>query len=642
MEPLISIKGISKNYPNQDIPALDSVDLTVYPGEFLAITGASGSGKSTLLNILGLLTLPSSGSYRLKGKEVSALKEKERDKLRAGYFSFIFQSSHVLGYERVQKNAMLGLSTQHKSLTERQEASDFWLEKTGLSQLKDFYGKDLSGGERQRLAIARALATGPTILLADEPTGNLDTGNAQKIFQHLQEAREQGATVILITHDTQLAAQADRQITLSDGKILSDTGPLGGLFSGPVPRNGEKEESKASKTNFLLDDICQALNYISLLPFKALTLVFAFTLGIGGLVLAQGISQSASYQVSQTLALAAQDEVKVVVSPSQELAQDPQALAKVQEKIRKVQGVEIVSSARSLPTKDYQPRLLPYLESSVQDISLLAVDSSYFSYQAAEVSNPQALWQLDSRYRVAYLGRDVAKSLGIGDPDLGRAIIWLGGVPVTVLGFVEDQGRDFEAGKTIYLASSYDTSQQAGEALKETTLLVRTQPGYPAPLAEALPYLIDPLSPQNVQVGTVGDLRKVQEAVSADLGQLISGISWLLLFLATLMSATTLYTSVQSRRSEIALRRALGASRASIVRIFLSEGICLGLAGGLAGSSLGIVGLVAICLQLGWVPLIFPGWLLLGLLLGAVTGMIAAVYPALLAARAQPAEAIRS
>lgn len=176
----------------------------------------------------------------------------------------------------------------------------------------------------------------------------------------------------------------------------------------------------------------------------------------------------------------------------------------------------------------------------------------------------------------------------------------------------------------------------------ESELYIRTEPGYPAPLAEALPLIINPASPETTSVSTVGDLRTIQRGVSSNLSQLVSGISWLLIFLASLTSATTLYTSVQSRRTEIALRRAIGASKISILRIFLLEGTFVGLAGGLAGVSLGILAILLTSLRLGWVPVMSTGWLWLGLGLGALTGMLSAAYPAYLAAQAQPAEAIRS
>lgn len=666
MEPIISLRGISKEYKHQDVPALSSLTLDIYPGQFLAITGASGSGKSTLLNILGLLTDPDQGSYQIKGQETSKLKGKELDQLRSQTFGFIFQSAHVLGYETVINNAMLGLRIQNQPLADRYQQASSWLKQIGLDRRHSALGSQLSGGERQRLAIARAMATNPDILLADEPTGNLDSQNASRVFEELKAINAQGTTVVLITHDPSLAAQAQRQVVLKDGQIISDT--LAPAEEGKQPEEQAQEEKQAQsekqaqaeeaektqqgqaraaqaaakKTSPFLDDALDALNYISLTPFKALTLIFAFMLGIGGLVLAQGLSQTASHQVAQTIATAALDDVKVDFNLPSNSSSQPAALKPVIEKIEGYQGVQTVSLERTLATGDLKPSLLAYKESAFSG-SIFAVDSSYFSYLEAQVTNPHSLWQLDQGRPVAFVGQEVAKDLGIGNPGSGNGVIWLAGQPVTVLGLVEGSSRDHTVAQNIYLNATYaSSSPELTLAESGLRLVIRTEPGFPAPLAQALPLIIDPAAPENIRVSTVGDLRNIQRGVSSNLGSLVTGISWLLIGLAALTSATTLYTSVQGRRAEVALRRALGSSKGSILRIFLCEGTLLGLAGGVAGASLGLVGLVISCQILGWDPQVSMGFALLGLLLGALSGMLSAAYPAYLAAQAQPAEAIRS
>lgn len=646
MQPLISLRGVTKEYKNQDIPALSKIDLTIYPGEFLAITGQSGSGKSTLLNILGLLTSPDSGTYTVKGTELGQLTEKQRDALRSHHFGFIFQSSHVLGYETVAKNAMLGLRLQNRPLEERLRGAETWVEKVGLGHRSDARGNQLSGGERQRLAIARAMATDPAVLLADEPTGNLDSQNAQLVFEQLKAINATGTTVVLITHDAHLASQVPRQVVLHDGVITKDetvAGSAPGKLPETVAQLTTAEKAGQKSTPAWVDDALDALNYISLTPFKALTLIFAFMLGIGGLVAAQGLSQSASHQVSQTIATAALDDVKADISVGEtSTAYEGKSVSEIKTELGTYPGVRTVTAQRPLATGDLLPRLLPF-ETSRFSGSAYAVDSDYFTYLEAPVSHRQALWQLDGSQPVAFVGRKVAEELGIGNPNSGNGVIWLGEKPVTVLGFVEANERDLSAENNIYLNLSFGSlAGTESELLGETTFALRTAPGYPAPLAEALPYIINAGAPETVKVSTVGDLRNVQRGVSSNLSSLISGISWLLILLASLTSATTLYTSVQARRSEIALRRAIGASKVSVLRMFLFEGTFFGLAGGIAGASLGVLSLVLICLSLGWVPLVSMGWMSAGVLMGAVTGMVSAAYPAYLAAQAQPAEAIRA
>lgn len=644
MEPMIRLEGISKEYKNQDIPALSDVSLEIYPGEFVAITGASGSGKSTLLNVLGLLTQPDSGTYAVSGQDTAQLSEANLDSLRSKTFGFIFQSAHVLGYETVYNNAMLGLRTQNRPLEERQAGAQTWIEQVGLTHRSKALGHQLSGGEKQRLAIARAMATQPDILLADEPTGNLDSKNAQLVFDELKLINQTGTTVIVITHDPALAAQAHRQIVLKDGRVIEDSSPeLEERFTAAASEAKDNSDT-VRRTSPLIDDAIDALNYISLTPFKALTLIFAFMLGIGGLVLAQGLSQTASHQVAQSIAKAALDDVKVDFTPSAEV--DTETAPRVTDAVDSVsqyRGVKTVSIERTLATGDMQPRLLAY-ETSRFSGSVYAVDSKYFTYLELPQQNHHALWQLDSQYPVAFVGKEAAEELGIGRPESGNGLVWLGSSPVTVLGILDDNSpRDNSVTRNIYVNASFVAESDPLVVTESgTRLVIRTEPGYPAPLAEALPVIIAPQAPEAVLVSTVGDLRNIQRGISTDLATLVGGVSWLLIFLATLTSATTLYTSVQGRRAEVALRRAIGASRTSILRIFLFEGTLLGMAGGIAGSSLGLMALVGISKYLDWDPVISMQWAFTGVGLGALTGMIAAAYPALLAARAQPAEAIRS
>lgn len=644
MQALIRLRGISKEYRNQDVPALSDIDLDIYPGEFLAITGLSGSGKSTLLNILGLLTTADSGTYYLEGKDLTAVNEKERDNFRSHYFGFIFQASHVLGYESVSKNAMLGLRTQNRPLAERYQEAQSWVEKTGLSHRIQAQGHELSGGERQRLAIARAMATQPSLVLADEPTGNLDSKNAQTVFNHLKEINARGTTVVLITHDQNLADQVPRRITLHDGRIVEDLGakPVGETAKPSQERWAQDKEVRAKKTIPWVDDALDALNYISLSPIKALTLIFAFMLGVGGLVTAQGLSATASQAVSQAIADAALDDVKASLRPPEaSTAFQGKSISTIKDDIVSYPGVKTVTASRYLPTAELSPSALPHLPGHFKG-AIYAVDSDQFDYLQAHVSHPHTLWQLDGNRPVAFVGKTAAQELGLGNPNSGNGIIWLGGKPVTVLGIVEESSRDATASSNIYTNFAFGLSPDQADTVVESELYIRTEPGYPAPLAEALPLIINPASPETTSVSTVGDLRTIQRGVSSNLSQLVSGISWLLIFLASLTSATTLYTSVQSRRTEIALRRAIGASKISILRIFLLEGTFVGLAGGLAGVSLGILAILLTSLRLGWVPVMSTGWLWLGLGLGALTGMLSAAYPAYLAAQAQPAEAIRS
>lgn len=207
------------------VRALDGVDLDIKKNEFVAIMGASGSGKSTLMNILGCLDSPTEGTYTLNGNEVSRLSDDELAKTRNFQLGFVFQSFHLLPRLTALKNAALPLlysfDKQHRS--KREERAKEILERVGLSNRMDHKPAELSGGERQRVAIARALINNPDLILADEPTGNLDSTTAVEIMDLFKKLHLQGQTIIMVTHEPSIAAYAQRTIRLKDGRIIDDS-----------------------------------------------------------------------------------------------------------------------------------------------------------------------------------------------------------------------------------------------------------------------------------------------------------------------------------------------------------------------------------------------------------------------------------
>lgn len=201
------------------INALRSATLAVDAGERVAVTGPSGAGKSTLLNLLGLLDKPTSGEYVLLGRNTTDLSERQRDALRRDHIGFVFQAYHVLGNRTVADNVMLKLAAAKVPLRARQELADRALDDVGLADHAHSLGRNLSGGEKQRLAIARAVVTRPAVVLADEPTGNLDPENASIVLSRLTALAAQGIAVVVITHDPVTAHWADRSCRLESGVV---------------------------------------------------------------------------------------------------------------------------------------------------------------------------------------------------------------------------------------------------------------------------------------------------------------------------------------------------------------------------------------------------------------------------------------
>lgn len=219
---MIDLKDVTKTYQMGDstVHALDGVTMTIERGEFVAITGPSGSGKSTLMNILGCLDRPTDGSYRLDGDEVATLNDDQLAVTRNKKIGFVFQNFNLLPRISAIKNIALPLVYAGVNDSERMHQALLVLEKVGIAERKDHRPNELSGGQRQRVAIARALVTDPAILIADEPTGNLDTKSSNEIMDIFCGLHRQGRTIIMVTHEADIAAYAQRVIHVRDGKIL--------------------------------------------------------------------------------------------------------------------------------------------------------------------------------------------------------------------------------------------------------------------------------------------------------------------------------------------------------------------------------------------------------------------------------------
>jgi putative ABC transport system ATP-binding protein len=221
---MITLKGITKIYKNGplEVRALHSIDLHIEKGEFVAIMGSSGSGKSTLMNIIGCLDVPTSGSYELDGVPVESLNERELARIRNRKIGFVFQSFNLLPRQTVLQNVMLPMMYAGVPREKRRERALELLRRVGLAERVRHRPNELSGGQKQRVAIARALTMNAPVLLADEPTGNLDTKSSHEIMALFKEIHADGTTIVLVTHEPDIAEHAGRIITFGDGRVLSD------------------------------------------------------------------------------------------------------------------------------------------------------------------------------------------------------------------------------------------------------------------------------------------------------------------------------------------------------------------------------------------------------------------------------------
>jgi putative ABC transport system ATP-binding protein len=223
---LIELSGIERTFHlgDSEVRALHGINLDIAPGEYVAVMGPSGSGKSTLLNLLGLLDRPDAGSYLLEGRDVTTLSQDEQARVRSERIGFVFQSFHLVPRLTAAENIALPMMLAGVALAERSRRVSQTLKAYGLADRATHRPDQLSGGQRQRVAIARATVMRPALLLADEPTGNLDRATGEEVMRLLEELNSQGVTLLVVTHDQALGARAHRRIAMLDGAIASDTG----------------------------------------------------------------------------------------------------------------------------------------------------------------------------------------------------------------------------------------------------------------------------------------------------------------------------------------------------------------------------------------------------------------------------------
>ncbi|WP_422762004.1 ATP-binding cassette domain-containing protein [Mycetocola saprophilus] len=637
-EKILTLSNISKTFGNGSarVTALSNISFDVRRGDFIAITGTSGSGKSTLLNLLGLLDQPSTGTLEVNGKDVASLSDSDRDRLRGRVLSFVFQASHITGDESAARNAALSLRILGWKRSDQQQIVEHELEQYGVLGVASTLGRDLSGGEKARVALARATAKQPQILLADEPTGALDAANSEQVFSHLERLNREGTTVILITHDEDLAARAPTRIHLSDGQIRSISTRESSASSAEPSHKVVATLPRGSRRNRILSEIYDSLNRILTQTGRTASLLVAFMLGISGLIGAIGLGESASAQISQRITAAGLDEVLVTYpdAPKQPFATTSEQLERLDGVLRVGAHAEVAYSSTGLT------RLAPDGESSPKFGGRAEIaDSSYLVAQGAKVSPATALENFgqEDLGHVALVGKKAAKELGLAPSPAPDMAIWLDGTRIPVVGIITDPGRDSVlAGSVLFSESVQNLVSTNG-----TEWLVRTEPGYPAAVAAAAPTSVSPGNPGAIRVSTVADLASLRTGVGSDLSLLLGVLAIFLLTLACVSAAGSMYLAVRTRAPEVALRRAMGASRWSIARMFLYEGAFVGVAGGIAGSALGLLIVLGGSWAQGWTAVLDPSILAWGVLSGIGTGLLSAAIPARAAARREPADAIR-
>ena len=650
--PLIELKEIAKTYIIGDglpVCALNKVSLKIESGEFVAIMGPSGSGKSTLLAILGLLDKADSGEYLLLNKDISRLTDNEYARLRNHFFGFVFQMFNLLPRLNVSENAMLPFIYSADATTDDRSRTMEILKKVGLGDRLRHRPNQLSGGQQQRVAVARALANKPLVILADEPTGNLDSKSAREIIGILKDLNNQGNTIIMVTHEPDLAEAATRQLVLSDGNIVSDTRKE----TKPAIEISTARLKQAERRRFLT--LSGLGNYVyeagvTLLSNKLRSFlsILGVMIGVAAVIAMLAVGNGANRQVQQSLSALGTNLLMVRSSSVQRgisLGQDTTTRFTFADldALKKVDGVKTV---------------VPYVSGRVQAVYQnknwnTSISGSSADYQTVRNSYPAkgrffTDQEMTSRAKVAVLGDTVAQQLfGTTDP-IGKQIR-INRIDFNVVGVLQAKGvsgfRNVDdqivvpVTTAMYRLLGTDYISNFDVQAEDADSMDNVQAAIP-PLILKLHRLPDSQL-ESIDVRNMADIQKTASDMANTFAILLGSIAAVSLLVGGIGIMNIMLVMVIERTREIGLRKALGAENFDIMLQFLIEGVLICLLGGIIGLGLGSLITVAIAVFAGWTALISFSSVVLAFTFSILTGVIFGLWPALRAAKLLPIVALR-
>lgn len=609
--------------------ALRGVSLTISQGEFVAVLGPSGGGKSTLLNCVGLIDHLDAGTYSIDGLDTGALDERTRAAVRSETFAFIFQGFHLLDRRPVIDSVELGLLHRGVAPPERRRRARHALEQVGLAARADDVAASLSGGQRQRVAIARAIATGAPVLVADEPTGNLDSRTGKQILELLQALQRRGTTIILVTHDRDIALAADRTITITDGETRNDERTSRtGTPAHPTPPG---KPSRVRRWDIVTD---AARSLISR-PGRTAGLVGAVATAVALAVTTLGLGVTASAQVSDRFDRHLNRDVSVEWIPAPTPGNGEPSAATVTtgpvdqllERTNELNGVDsaaLLADRGSITVQATPAR--PALRAPLLSISGDVIAAARLTIHHFDTAG-------------IYLGESVATQLGITTAGPGNhPEITVDDVTLPVAGVVTGSPRLPALLGSVLTTPSTTIS---AEPPSRWRLLARTASGAAQQVAEQLPVAVDPAHPDLLHVNAPADPRALRDEVENDVQATLYAFTALAVIAAIAALTNAMVLAVLERRAEIGLRRAIGARGGHVAALIVSEAGMVGIIGGIVGLVAGWSGLLTISLLRGWVPVLDPlvaPWAALG---GITVGTIGGALAAFRATRITPQDALR-
>ena len=658
---LLELKDVRRSYQSGAtmVEVLHGIDLTVKAGEMVAIIGPSGSGKSTLMNIIGCLDNPSSGSYKVMGQDTLNMAPDELAALRRDFFGFIFQRYHLLGHlcarENVQVPAVYAGVRKHK----RDERAKELLGSLGLDERTEYKPSQLSGGQQQRVSIARALMNGGQIILADEPTGALDTKSGQDVMKTLQELNAQGHTVIIVTHDPRIAACARRVIAIEDGSIKSDTineqikdinGDIhkdnSSVNTTGVPLSTSLVKKQWSLTwSSYLDRFKEAfiMAYRAMLSNRMRTLLtmLGIIIGIMAVVSVVALARGASDKIIANIA--AMGTNTITIYPGQRMGdvRSGRVRSLTPRDLVVLQGQPFVDSvSASVQTNALLRRGAQESNATAQGVSLDLFRVYGLKVKEGRIFSNQ---ELQDRAQVGVIDDNAAKLFFPTESALGKNII-VGNISVKVIGILAKTDSFVIRGENPNIFMPY-TSVMTRLINQNylSSIVVRIKEGFSTPVAESSikSMLISRHGRQDFFMQSSDTIMKSIESATATFTIMISAIAVISLVVGGIGVMNIMLVSVTERTREIGIRMAVGARQSDILSQFLIEAVMVCMLGGLLGVILSyIVGQVI----MHFVPAITLSYSMFSIIAAVLTssaiGIAFGFMPARSASKLNPIEAL--
>jgi macrolide transport system ATP-binding/permease protein len=640
---LLALDGVSKVYRNgtAEIRALDSVSLEIRTGEFVAIMGQSGSGKSTLMNIIGCLDRPSHGSYLVGGRDVASLSADELAALRRDTFGFVFQRYNLLATATAAENVEIPAIYAGRSWRDRTTRAQALLQRLGLGDRAGHRPGELSGGQQQRVSVARALMNDAKVILADEPTGALDSQSGEELLALLRELHAGGRTIVLITHDAAVAAHADRHIQIRDGRIVEDSGEL----IRPAQEPGAIDVTPRRRERLLPDvteAVKMALRSLRVNLFRTILTLLGVVIGVASVVAMLAIGDGSRQQVLDRIAAMGTNVLIIRPgAPGVRVAGDVATL--VDADASAIAGLPNVAAAVPERTTRLTLRI-----GNIDDQT--TVEGTWPGFTVAHDWNAASGGFISEEDVKGYapvivLGQTVAKNLfpAGGDP-IGRYVL-VHNVPFQVIGLLEAKGantfgNDMDDIAIVPLTTGY--VRLFGQRYVSTITVKVTDSAQIDATEDAITSLLQERHrATDFQVRNTASILQTAEETQGTLTLLLGSVAAISLLVGGIGVMNIMLVSVTERTREIGIRMATGARMTDILLQFNIEALVVCAIGGVAGVVLGI-GTAVVVGAFGLPTIISAGPAALAFSIAFMTGLLFGYLPARKAARLDPVVALAS